>query len=153
MREKLAAHRQDPSCASCHRDLDPWGIALENFDAVGLWREEIRIKQGDKFITSPIVAQDTFSDGSELTGPDILKERLACEFGDEFARSVLERMLTYALGRPLDVIDQKSVRELEKGFADQNYRMRDLIQLVVSSQLFHGPLLSSDPNVEQILAP
>ncbi len=148
MREKLAAHRHDPSCASCHRDLDPWGIALENFDAVGLWREEIRTKQGDKFMTSPIVAQDTFSDGSELAGPDILKERLACEFGDEFARSVLERMLTYALGRPLDVVDQKSVQELAQRFADQNYRMRDLIQLVVSSQLFQGPSLGSDPNVE-----
>ena len=148
MREKLAAHRHDPSCSSCHRDLDPWGIALENYDAVGLWREEIRTKQGDKFATSPIVTQDTFSDGSELTGPDILRERLACEFGDKFARSVLERMLTYAIGRPLDVVDQESVQDLAQRFADKDYRMRDLIQLVVSSQLFQGPSLRNDPNVE-----
>ncbi len=144
MREKLAAHRQDPSCASCHRDLDPWGIALENFDAVGLWREEVRTKRGDTWEMSPIVANDTFSDGVELAGPEALKDRLACEFGEEFAKSVLVRMLTYALGRPMDVVDQMAVQKLEKQFAARGYRMRDLLQLIVASELFQRPTIASD---------
>jgi hypothetical protein len=148
MREKLQAHRRDPSCASCHRDLDPWGIALENYDAVGLWRTEVRTKKGDKMVTSPVVAKDSFSNGSELDGPDKLKERLACEYGDQFARSLMRRLLTYALGRSLDLRDQKPVKALDEKFAAAGYRMRDMVQLVVSSELFNKPA-----NEEKILAP
>ncbi len=152
MREKLRAHRQDSSCASCHRDLDPWGIALENYDAVGLWRTEVRTKQGDKLVTSPVVAKDSFSNGSELDGPDKLKELLACEYGDQFARSLMRRLLTYALGRSLDLRDQKAVKELDKKFAADGYRMRDMIQLVVSSELFNKQDHKHEHG-EKILAP
>jgi hypothetical protein len=148
MREKLQAHRRDPSCASCHRDLDPWGIALENYDAVGLWRTEVRTKKGDKMVTSPVVSKDSFSNGSELDGPDKLKERLACEYGDQFARSLMRRLLTYALGRSLDLRDQKPVKALDEKFAAADYRMRDMVQLVVSSELFN-----KHANEEKILAP
>jgi len=148
MREKLQAHRRDPSCASCHRDLDPWGIALENYDAVGLWRTEVRTKKGDKMVTSPVVSKDSFSNGSELDGPDKLKERLACEYGDQFARSLMRRLLTYALGRSLDLRDQKPVKALDEKFAAAGYRMRDMVQLVVSSELFN-----KHANEEKILAP
>jgi len=148
MREKLQAHRHDPSCASCHRDLDPWGIALENYDAVGLWRREVRTKQGDKMLTSPVVAKDSFSNGSELDGPEALKERLACDNGEQFVRSLMKRLLTYALGRSLELRDQKSVNELEKWIAADGYRMRDMIHRIVSSDLFN-----KHEHDEKILAP
>ncbi len=138
VREKLEVHRHDPTCASCHQDLDPWGIALENFDAVGLWREELRVSRGEEFVKSPIVAKDIFSDGFELAGPEQLKERLGCDLSDRFARSVLSRLLTYALGRPLDVMDHAATLELEKQFADSGYRMRDLLKIIVASDLFRG---------------
>ena len=148
MREKLQAHRHDPSCASCHRDLDPWGIALENYDAVGLWRTEVRTKKGDKMVTSPVVAKDSFSNGSELDGPNSLKERLACEYGDQFARSLMRRLLTYALGRSLDLRDRKAVQALDEKLSTAGYRMRDMVQLVVSTELFN-----KHEHEEKILAP
>jgi hypothetical protein len=148
VRKQLEIHRTVESCNQCHRSLDTWGIALENYDAVGLWRTEVRTKKGDKMVTSPVVSKDSFSNGSELDGPDKLKERLACEYGDQFARSLMRRLLTYALGRSLDLRDQKPVKALDEKFAAADYRMRDMVQLVVSSELFN-----KHANEEKILAP
>ncbi|MCA9129960.1 MAG: DUF1592 domain-containing protein [Planctomycetales bacterium] len=143
MREKLQVHRSDPSCAKCHRDLDPWGIALENFDAVGHWRDEIRRKQGDTWIAFPVMAADSFSNGFSVDGPEAIRQYLVSEFSDEFARSLLSRMLTYALGRPLDVADRAALQEMEREFASRDYRLRDLVQLVVASDLFQENLSES----------
>jgi hypothetical protein len=153
MREKLEVHRSDPACARCHHDLDPWGIALENYDAVGLWRDEIRTERGDDWVSSPVSARDTFSNGFVLEGPDILKDYIADEYGDEFARSLLVRMLTYALGRPLELVDQRPVHELTEQFAARGYRMLDLIQLIVSSELFREQSHARDKHDQKVLAP
>ena len=66
IREQLEIHRQTEACGSCHKNIDPWGIALENYDALGLWRDEVRRKQGKKFETLPVVARDVLPDGTEL---------------------------------------------------------------------------------------
>ena len=151
--KEQAQHSSDPAVAAeSIAELIRVNVALENYDAVGLWRTEVRTKQGDTMVTSPVVAKDSFSDGSELDGPDELKERLASEYGDRFARSLMRRLLTYALGRSLDLRDEKAVQELDKEFAAAGYRMRDMIQLVVSSELFNKHDHKHE-HEEKILAP
>ncbi|WP_145048684.1 DUF1592 domain-containing protein [Lignipirellula cremea] len=133
IREQLEVHREKQACASCHRNLDPWGIALENFDAVGLWRDEIRRPQG---AAQPVNATDVLPGGRRLEGFDSLRDYLATDRKDDFARSLATRLLTYAVGRRLELLDQPAVDELTRNFAADGYRMRQLILAVVNSEPF-----------------
>ena len=136
VREQLEVHRGTESCAGCHRNIDPWGIALENFDAVGIWRDEIRRKVGKKTGNSPVNAVDVLPNGRELNGADNLRQYLIDERHDDFARSLASRTLTYALGRRLELSDQEAVDDITKGFAADGYKLRGLIQNVVASTPF-----------------
>lgn len=136
IREQLEVHRGTDACASCHRGIDPWGIALENFDAIGLWRDEIRRKNGRKFDTLPVVASDNLPDGHELTGADSLRNYLLTERRDDFVRSLVARLLTYALGRRLELSDQAVLEELSQNFAENDYRLPSLIHAIVASAPF-----------------
>lgn len=136
VREQLEIHRNREACASCHRGIDPWGIALENYDAVGLWREEIRRKSDGKFATLPVKASDVLPDDHKLDGVDSLKEYLLDQREDEFARSLVTRLATYALGRRLELSDQVTIDQLSRDFAVNEYRIRDLIHNIVTSELF-----------------
>ena len=133
IRKQLEVHRGKEACASCHRNIDPWGIALENFDAVGLWREEIRQPKGDKL---PVNAVDVLPNGRQLAGADGLRNYLATERKDDFARSLAVRLLTYALGRRLELSDQPAMDDLNRKFADDGYRLRCLIHSIVRSEPF-----------------
>eukprot|EP00913_Durusdinium_trenchii_P010884 g10213.t1 len=124
VREQLVIHRNREACASCHRNIDPWGIALENFDAVGLWRDEVRRKRGRKFEKIRVIAKDTLPNGRELDGVDQLKEYLMTKKKGEFAKSLISRLMTYALGRRLELGDRKAIDELAGKFAADQYRMR-----------------------------
>jgi len=136
IREQLKIHRRREACASCHRGIDPWGIALENFDAVGLWRDEVRRKVGKKFETLPVDAADTLPGGRRLDGVDTLREHLVAERKGDFATSLVSRLLEYAIGRRLELSDQQAVDDMTTEFAADGYRMRGLIQRVVASELF-----------------
>jgi hypothetical protein len=136
IREQLVIHRKREACASCHRNIDPWGIALENFDAVGLWRTDVRRKKGRKFEKIPVIAKDKLPSGRELDGVDQLKEYLVTERKDDFAESLVARLMTYALGRRLELGDQKAIEELAGKFAADKYRLRSLIQKIVVSPPF-----------------
>lgn len=136
IREQLEIHRGTNACAACHRGIDPWGIALENFDAVGLWREEVRRKSGKSFTTQPVNAKDTLPNGTELDGFAALKNYLVNERKDDFARSLVSRLLTYALGRRLELEDEQAVAAITNEFATQNYRLRELIHGIVASPAF-----------------
>jgi mono/diheme cytochrome c family protein len=136
VREQLKIHRGTESCARCHRNIDPWGIALENFDAVGLWREGIRRKTGKKFETLPVIAKDTLPNGTELDGAERLKTYLVTERKNDFARSLVTRLLTYSVGRRLELSDQEAIGKLTTQFAADNYRLRSLVRAVVNSPSF-----------------
>ncbi|MEQ8785438.1 MAG: DUF1592 domain-containing protein [Pirellulaceae bacterium] len=136
IREQLKIHRGREACASCHRGIDPWGIALENFDAVGQWRTEVRRKVGKKFESQPVSAADVLPGGQELDGVDALREHLVAERKDDFARALVSRLLTYAVGRRLELSDEPVVDDITREFAADDYRMRGLIQRVVASSLF-----------------
>ena len=103
LRERLEVHRADPTCASCHKRMDPIGLAMENFDAVGRWRDA----EGDQ----PIDASGELPDGRKLNGPASLRDVLLADF-DRVRRSLAERLLIFGLGRGLEPYDTCAVNEI-----------------------------------------
>ena len=136
VREQLEIHRGQESCASCHRDIDPWGIALENFDAVGRWRDSIRKKHGDSFETRPVLAEAVLPDGTRIQGADGLKEHLVQQRKGQFARALVRSLLTYALGRTLELSDEAELDDLTDQFIADGFHLQPLIQRIVDSEAF-----------------
>src|SRR5687768_11517457 len=119
MRVRIAQHRANPACASCHAMMDPLGLSLENFDMVGRWREV------DEALV-PIDASVALPDGTKFDGPAGLRGVLLSD-PDRFVRTVTEKMLTYALGRGLEHYDMPAVRKIARDAARNNYRASSLI--------------------------
>jgi hypothetical protein len=130
LKERIADHRSKPACISCHSRIDPWGIAFENYDALGAWRTSIKNK--------PVDATSVLFNKQELAGVDGLKRHLLADRQDQFARAMVHKMSAYALGRPLTFADHADVDELTAKFRKQGDRLADLIHLLVSSNLFHS---------------
>ena len=127
MRERLAAHRANPSCASCHDVMDPVGFSLENFDAVGRWR----ISEDHK----PIDVTGGLPDGSTCTGVDAL-ERGLLRRPELFAGTVTEKLLIFALGRGVEYYDAPAIREIVRRAQADNFRFSSLILGIVNSTPF-----------------
>ena len=136
VREQLEVHREKESCNSCHRGLDPWGIALEHFDAVGLWRDEIRKRHDGKFQTRPVAAADTLPNGIRLEGVDSLRTHLIKARKRDFAEKLVRSLLTYSLGRSLELTDDEEVNALVEQFVSDGYRLKPLVQRIVGSAAF-----------------
>lgn len=132
--EQLAIHRKKAACNNCHQSLDPWGIALENFDAVGLRREPDK-KQDGEDETLPTTT-NSLPGGVELRNVQSLKRHLLKERRDDFARSFAIHLLTYALGRPIQLTDQNAVQDLASSFKTDDYRLRNFITQVILSPTF-----------------
>jgi len=128
VREQLERHRANPVCGSCHRNIDPVGFALENFDAVGQWRQTTR--EG-----LAIDAAGVLADGSKVDGPVALRKALLAR-PDVFAGTITEKMLIYALGRGLEPIDMPVVRGVVRNAAAQNYAMQSILLGIVRSAPF-----------------
>ena len=127
MRERIEQHRANPVCASCHNIMDPLGFALENFDAIGRWRD---VSEAG----TPIDASGTLSDGTEVDGPSTLRQ--AFIRGDNFVTTVTEKLLTYALGRGLEYYDAPAVRRIVDDAADEGYTWSALLSGIVRSTPF-----------------
>jgi hypothetical protein len=141
LKDQLAAHRDNEACGNCHRGIDPWGIPLENFNAIGLWQTESSIRRavkGKANVTrgAPVDASSILPDGTEIVGLDQLKAYLRESRRDLFARAVVRRLSTYALGRSLDLGDRKSIDELTTVFIESDFRLNQLIVALVKSDLF-----------------
>jgi hypothetical protein len=128
VRQQLERHRANPTCGACHRNIDPAGFALENFDAVGQWREVTR--EG-----LPIDTAGVLSDGSKVDGPVALRKALLSR-PDVFAGTITEKLLIYALGRGLEPVDMPVVRSVVRGTAAQNYAMQAILLGIVKSAPF-----------------
>jgi hypothetical protein len=124
VRERLSTHRKNPVCANCHAPMDPLGFALENFDAVGKWR------QIDA--NAPVDASGVLVDGTTFRGPAELRRALL-DRKEQFVRTAAEKMLTYALGRGLEQYDAPAVRRIVRESAAANYRWSSLILGVARS--------------------
>lgn len=128
LRQRTELHQSEPTCANCHRVLDPIGFGLENFDAIGRWRE-----QDDAGVA--IDAAGTLPDGKSFSTPAELKALLAGREAD-LARNLTERLMAYALGRQLEGHDEVVVERLMARIAADGYRMRTLVTEVFTSYLF-----------------
>jgi hypothetical protein len=127
MRERLEQHRVDPTCSACHNMMDPIGFALENFDAVGKFREKA---DGAKVDTS-----GKFWDGTYIEGPDGLYGVLMAR-SDLFVENFTEKLLTYALGRKVEYSDMPQVRAVLSGAEAQDYRFNALVKEIALSTAF-----------------
>jgi hypothetical protein len=138
MREQLAAHRANPVCASCHAQMDQLGFSLENFDAIGEWR--------DSYMSGARVdASGQLPDGTKFNGPSDLRQLLVTH-SDEFVTTMIEKMLTYALGRGLEASDAPAVRKIKRDAARESYRFGSLIYAIVTSTPFQMKLAHGDTN-------
>ena len=127
MRQQLEKHRANTACAACHARMDPLGFGLENFDAIGRWRD----RDGD----APIDASGVLPGGRSFTGPAELKAVIV-ENKDAFTRALAEKMLTYATGRGMEVRDRAAVRRIADRVEASEYRFQELILAVVESEAF-----------------
>jgi mono/diheme cytochrome c family protein len=127
MREAMAQHRANPSCAGCHARMDPIGFAMENLDAVGAWRD------ADAF--NPIDAVGVFPDGTKFDGVAGLKQELLRQ-SDQFVATVAKKLLMYAIGRNLQYYDAPSVRAVLKDAGASGHTMPALVLAVVKSRPF-----------------
>jgi hypothetical protein len=128
IRERLAEHRQNPSCNSCHSVIDPLGFALENFDVIGGWRT---LDESGK----PVDTSGTTASGAKVDGLRGLRALLLDE-PQQFPRTVTEKLLAYALGRRLEYYDRPTVRKIVRDAAAHDYRWSALILGVVESPAF-----------------
>lgn len=127
-RQRLEKHRDKPECAGCHSRLDPLGFGLENFDAVGKWRDTIA--------GTPVDAVGAFPNGEKFNGPIELKRYMLTQKRDEFNRHLTEKMLAYALGRGLEPYDAPTVQKITKSVAGDDYRAVRLLTEIVKSYPF-----------------
>ena len=137
MREQMEEHRANPTCAACHKLMDPLGFALENFDAVGAWRTSDA--------HSPVDPSSQLADGTKVDGPVALRETLLRQ-PDAFVGTMTEKLPTYTLGRGLEYYDMPAVRAVVAGAGRQNYRFSSLILGVVKSVPFQMKTTQNDGN-------
>ena len=126
LRERMEAHRNSPVCASCHIRMDPLGFTMEHFDAIGRWRETDGGAQIDSTITLA---------GKTIDTPRAFREALLSS-GDEFVRTVAEKLLTYALGRGVDASDAPAVRRIVRQLKQDDLRWSSLVNAIVTSDQF-----------------
>jgi hypothetical protein len=127
VRQQTERHRKNAACASCHARMDPLGLALENFDGIGRWRTTDEGAQIDASAKLP--------DGTSFSGPEGLRKYLLSR-PEEFVSATVARLLTYALGRELDMQDQPAIRQIMRETEAGGYRFQDLIVSVVKSAPF-----------------
>jgi mono/diheme cytochrome c family protein len=136
VRERLDEHRTSENCASCHARVDPFGMALENYDATGMWRDRQNGEgmQGDK--RSPeLDVSGKLPDGREFKTVQEFKASLLAE-KEKFVKGFTEKLLCYALGRPIGYADSLTVKQITAHAAQHEYRLQEIIQATVASTFF-----------------
>jgi len=140
VRARMERHRASPACAGCHRLMDPLGLALENFDAVGAWRDEDA--------GSAIDASGQLTDGTKISGAIALREALLAKPA-VLVGTMTEKLLTYALGRGLTQHDMPVVRGIVRAAAGDHYRFSAVISGIVHSTPFQMRT-AGDPVVSRL---
>jgi mono/diheme cytochrome c family protein len=136
VRQMLEMHRANPVCASCHARMDPLGLSLENFDAIGRWRATDAGQAID--------ASGVLLDGTKVNGPRELREALMAQ-KTQFVKTVTDKLLTYALGRGLEYYDASTVRSIDRSAAADGYRWSSVISAIVKSPPFQMSIAGPAP--------
>src|SRR5690606_34168201 len=129
LRLRLEKHREAPSCNQCHGVIDPLGLALENFNAIGQWVDI------DRWARAPIDALGQLATGEPVEGPEDLREALA-DRPEQFVLAMTEKLMTYALGRTVEHHDMPAVRGIVKQAAANGYRFDSIVQGIIESAAF-----------------
>jgi mono/diheme cytochrome c family protein len=129
VRQQMERHRSNPACATCHRTMDQLGFGLENYDAIGRWRE-----QDGKF---PVDATGVLPDGQKFSTPGQMRAVLISRL-PQFSRTLTEKMMTYALGRGLKASDRRAVDSIQRSVAADGYRFQTMVREVVYSLPFRS---------------
>ena len=143
MRERMEEHRKNPGCAACHRIMDPIGLSMENFDAVGAWRT----RDGDGVVAqgAPIDAQGQLLDGTKIDGVVTLRQALLRQ-PNMFVQTVVEKLMIYGLGRGLQPYDMPTVRAIVRDTAQTNYRFSSIVMAcIVNSTPFEKRATLEEP--------
>ena len=135
LRKSLALHREDPMCSSCHNRMDPLGLALENFDALGRYRT----KEGE----TEIDASGELISGESFENIDDLKKILVTGHKEKFYRCVTEKMMTYALGRPVKYYDLQAIDDIVASLLKEDGKPSVLLSGIVTSPAFQMTRLES----------
>jgi hypothetical protein len=138
-REQMARHSRQAECAACHARIDPLGYGLENFDAVGRWRTS----DGDR----PLDSAGKLPGGESFQGPDELK-RIILGRKSDFERNLIERLLSYALGREVQGDDECAVREIQEGLQSSGHRFSSLMVGIARSVPFQYRRNADDPEAK-----
>ena len=139
VRERMEEHRKNPACASCHRVIDPIGLALENFDPTGRWR----IKDNEV----PVDAAGVLYDGTKIEGPAGLRDALL-KHQDVFLQTFTENLLTYALGRRIEFYDMPTVRAIARDAAKRDHRLSAYVLGIVNSAAFRTSQETEPPKLK-----
>ncbi len=129
VRQLMAKHRANPTCSSCHSIMDPLGFALENFDAVGMWRDK------DRYANTVIDSAGELPDGTKINGPDDLRNALLRR-PEQFVQTFVEALLTYSMGRTREYYDMPAVRKIVRDTRAQDYKFSAIVQAVVNTDQF-----------------
>jgi Protein of unknown function (DUF1592)/Protein of unknown function (DUF1588)/Protein of unknown function (DUF1585)/Protein of unknown function (DUF1587)/Protein of unknown function (DUF1595)/Planctomycete cytochrome C len=129
VREIMEKHRANPSCNACHGVMDPLGFSLENFDAIGAWRSK------DVNAGTAIDASGKLVDGTTVAGPNDLRQALL-KHPEQFAETVTEKLMTYALGRTVEYYDMPAIRKIVRDAAKDNYRFSSIVLGIAKSAPF-----------------
>jgi mono/diheme cytochrome c family protein len=134
VRQRLERHRNEATCASCHTKIDALGVALENYDAIGRWRTK---SNGERYGDSgpPIDVSGQLPSGRSFKDLEGYKQALLAD-KDRFTRALVEKMLTYALGRSVGYVDKAAVEQIQAKVQSSDYRIQSLIQAIVASDVF-----------------
>ncbi len=127
-KERMADHRNQAACRSCHAKIDPWGISLENFDAIGRFRTTVQ--------DQPVDATAVLHNKQPLDGVAGLKGYLLADRKDQFARAMVHKLSTYALGRPMSFADRGEMDRIAAELKERGNGLRDLVSLLIHSRLF-----------------
>ncbi|HEV2702977.1 MAG TPA: DUF1592 domain-containing protein [Steroidobacteraceae bacterium] len=146
VRERMEKHRSQPSCNACHGIMDPMGMSLENFDAVGQWRTK------DYDTGTPIDASGRMADGTPVNGPDDLRKTLMAR-PQQFVQTLTRNLMAYALGRTLDYHDMPTVRKIVREAAADHDRFSSILLGIVASPAFQmkqmpAPRAAAQPDVK-----
>ncbi|MEM7010709.1 MAG: DUF1592 domain-containing protein, partial [Verrucomicrobiota bacterium] len=136
IRQKLAAHNQNPNCASCHAKIDSLGLAFDNYDAIGRWRTEEIVQKGTGK-NPPVDASGELPDGRVFSGLDEFRQLLVADT-DVFARAFVEKLANYSLRRPTTIDDHDDLDAIAAAAKENDYQLRDLIEAFVLSPLFRN---------------
>lgn len=131
-RKLVELHQSQVQCASCHREMDALGLAMENFDVIGRWRDEERVTLRDK---APVKIDGSFEDGRAFKTYGEFRDHML-EYEEDLARNMIKSLIVYGLGRDVEFTDKPHIDKILADLKDNGYRMKDMLYAVIESPLF-----------------